>query len=149
MIFVISNNQALPYSKSTLVLITVCFLASSVECHQGAGQKSRTSGPTLALRNQNMHFNKIPQVICMQGFEKLCFSFVEIYLCHSCLLPVWRTPRKVTSCLSLFLWKEHLSVRDPGWRQLSTHHWSINAAFSCNYRTSLLPRCFWHLHASF
>lgn len=80
MIFVISNNQALPSSKSTPVLITVCSLDQQCWVSPGAGQKSRTSGPTLALRNQNMHFNMIPQVICMQGFEKLCFSFVEIYL---------------------------------------------------------------------
>lgn len=36
-----------------------------------------------------------------------------------------------------------MGCRDAGWRQLPTGHWSINAAFSCNYWTSLLPRCFW------
>lgn len=82
------------------------------------------------------------------GKAKL-FLCTNRLLCHSCSLPIWRTPWKVTSCLSPCLWKEHQRVRDPLWRQLSTHHWSINAAFSCNYWTSLLPRCFWHLQTSF
>lgn len=67
-------------------------------------------------------------------------------LSHSSLLSAWGTPWKVASCLSRCLWKEHLNIRHPGWRQLSTHHWSINAAFSGNYWTSLLPACSWHLH---
>lgn len=82
------------------------------------------------------------------GKAKL-FPFRNRLLCHSCLLPVWRTPWKVTSRLSPCLWKEHQRARDPRCSQLSTHHWSINAAFSCNYWTSLFPRCFWHLQTSF
>lgn len=107
-------------------------------------QKLRPNLGSLEAKSED------PRVIWMQQLEKLSFSFVEIDFSTTAAHflsgePLW----KVTSCLSLCLWKEHQRVRDPGWRQLSTHSWSINAAFSCTYWTSWIPRCFWHLQTSF
>lgn len=46
------------------------------------------------------------------------------------LLPLYSAYEKSTNELGILV------------GQISHCHWSINAAFSCNYWTSLLPRCF-------
>lgn len=118
-----------------------------VWCQQGAGEKCRVSGPTLALSPIRICILTSSPGDLNAGVWKakplLCGNTL---LSQGSLLSARGTPWKVASCLSLCLWKEHLNARHPGWRQLSTHHWSINAAFSGNYWTSLLPARSWHLH---
>ena len=150
MIFKTNNNEPLPYSSPRPCSSQCSPWTSWVSIsHPGACQKCRISGLTLDLWSQNLFFNRIPRWSEGSSWKAKLFLCRNRLLCHSCLLLIWRTPQRVTSRLSPCLWKEHQRVRDPRWRQLSTHHWSINAAFSCNYWISLFPRCFWHLHTSF
>lgn len=149
MILKINDNLALPHSTLNPWLS---------QCGTGTSSVSVTWS-LLEMQNLRAHSGSRIKICFSRGSPgdlNASVGKAQLFLCrnwhpcHSCSLSVWRTPWKLTSfCPPLCLWKECQSIRDPGWRQLSTHHWSISAAFSCNYWTSLLPRCFWHLQTGF
>lgn len=139
MVFKICNNSAPP--DSTSLLITVPSLDQQYEHHQDLVWNAEPQAPPgpSAIKicffircpgDWNAMVQKAKLLLCRIYFSVMLLAFCLVNPIEGDLLPLYSAYEKSTNELGILV------------GQISHCHWSINAAFSCNYWTSLLPRCF-------